>query len=148
MGCYSANDQIEQPYLKCSYLKLKMRSTYLVGFIPLQISDDYADESRYAGEKSNQVQNVNGKDQSVVRNDRRFGNADGLIVIGGGLGHVLTPRLRRKSRRVTVRRAVLKEERRVGGDVRPPKRRQNRRRHVPSKRRRIARLPHRNAGNF
>jgi hypothetical protein len=40
MSRYGANDQIEQPYPKCGYLKLKMRSTYGIGFIPLQISDD------------------------------------------------------------------------------------------------------------
>jgi hypothetical protein len=97
MGGYRANDQIEQPYPKRGYLKLKMRATQLVGFISLQISDDYADESRYAGEKSNQVQNVNGKNQSVVWNDRRFDSADGLVVASGALGHVLTPRLGRKN---------------------------------------------------
>jgi hypothetical protein len=57
---YCTNDQIEQPYPKRGYLKLKMRATYLVGLIPLQISDDQADQSCYAGEKSDQVQNVNG----------------------------------------------------------------------------------------
>jgi hypothetical protein len=57
---YRTNDQIEQPYPKRRYLKLKMRATYLIGFISLQISDDHADESCNAGEKSDQIQNVNG----------------------------------------------------------------------------------------
>jgi len=45
MSRYGANDQIEQPYPKRGYLKLKMRSTYLIRFIPLQIGDDYTDRA-------------------------------------------------------------------------------------------------------
>jgi hypothetical protein len=60
MGSYRTNDQIEQPYPKRGYLKLKMRTGDLIGSVPLQISDDQADQSRYAGKKPDQIQNVNG----------------------------------------------------------------------------------------
>jgi len=82
------NEEIQKPNPKSRYLKLEMRLADSIRFVSLKIGDYYTHKDGYAREKSNQIQNVDGEDQAIIRNDGglRWHGISGMLRIW--LAHV------------------------------------------------------------
>jgi len=65
------NANIQKPNPERPYLKLEMRLADSIRPVSLKIGDYYTHKDGYPREKSNQIQNVDGEDQAIIRNDGR-----------------------------------------------------------------------------